>query len=635
MVENSKTNKGFSIPILIVGICLAILFAASNTYAGLKSGLTVAAGIPGTIIGAGFVSTFARKKGIYGINVIQAMSSGGEITTTSVFIIPAIIIVGASSFNPLEAFIVCLSGAILGAGVMFLLHNYLIATKHDDMHFPEATAIAESMQATTSGGEHLKLMGVGTLFAGVITTMTSQVLGLFESVFSVTGPAFYRFRLKIDANPMLLGLGFIIGLEVTLPMIASSLFGNFALMPLISYFSTMADHTTPVWNNLSKLIFALTNDELGSAYLRYIGAGMMIYGGIIGAAKLVPVVINSLKATIKDLKNKSSVDKSKGESESIQTILLVVGILSIIILAFVVCRFDILTSIICGIVAIIITILFSIVASRLTGSVGSSNMPASGLFIATTVLIFMVLFILGKATSENNITLLFLVTMVCGGIIYSAGYSQSSKASWFIGGNKYEIQKMFSIAFIVGMVVMVLATWILVPEIVGQNGISHFQAPQANLIATLTQGILSGALPWSMILIGLILGLVMHLLGVPIMLAALGLYLPIETVAIMFLGAIIRFLLVDLPQRRHPDDKKLQTKLEQRGSFGVAYSSGLVAGGSIFGLAGIMLQVTGILPSVSDNLFGGNYSAIILISIMIIFTYLPIRFWKSKEAIKN
>ncbi|MDR2748421.1 MAG: oligopeptide transporter, OPT family [Bifidobacteriaceae bacterium] len=620
------SNKGFSVPILIMGIIFACIFAASNAYAGLKAGLTVAAGIPGTILGAGFVSAFARKKGIYGVNVLQSMSSGGEINSTNVFIIPAVILVASvSGFNPLEAALATGAGAIFGAGIMFVLHNYLVETPHPDMLYPESTAIAESMKATVSGGEPLKLMGVGALIAAVITSLSSQVLGLFQDTVSIVGSAAYRFRFKIEANPMLLGLGFIIGMEVALPMFASSVFGNFAILPLISYFSSQADHTTSVWNSASKL-FSMTPDDLGTTYLRYIGAGMMIYGGIVGAAKLVPVIYKSVKETVSDLK-KTKVG-SDGENSKLKLVFLSAGAAVVFLVALFICKFDMPLAIIAALLTVVITLLFSIVGARLTGSVGCSNTPVSGMLIASVVLISLVFLALGRTSNNDNIVLLFLATSVCGAICYSNGYAQSSKASSLIGGSKPEIQKMFTVAYIVGIVVVVSTITVLAPAIADGKS---FEAPQANLIAKLTQGLFQGALPWSMIIVGIILGLVMHLLGVSIMMAALGLYLPIETVVIMFLGAVLRYLIIDIPSRSAKTAKEKKV-LETRTIHGISLSSGLVAGGSIFGLLGVMLQVSEVLPAPPDILPGGNLSATIMLVILVALSAFPIRYWKAKAS---
>ncbi|MDR2799021.1 MAG: oligopeptide transporter, OPT family [Bifidobacteriaceae bacterium] len=625
-VSKAISNKGFSGPILIMGIFLAALFAASNAYAGLKAGLTVAAGIPGTILGAGFVSAFAKKKGIYGVNVLQSMSSGGEINSTNVFIIPAVILVAsASGFNPLEAAIATGSGAILGAGVMFVLHNYFIETPHEDMLYPESMAISESMKATTSGGEPLKLMGVGAAIAAIVTSLSSQVFGLFQDTISIVGPAAYKFRFKIEANPMLLGLGFIIGMEVALPMFASSIFGNFAILPLISYFASMADHTTSVWNSTTKMLYSMNADGLGTTYLRYIGAGMMIYGGIIGAAKLVPMIIKSVKDTVRDLKKAGGA--SDGENSKMKLVLLVVGVGIVFFVSLFICQFDMPLAIIAALLTVVIALLFSIVGARLTGMVGCSNAPVSGMLIASVVLISLVFLMLGKTSNNDNMILLFLTTAVCGGICYSNGYVQSSKASSLIGGSKSEIQKMFTLAYVVGIIVVVGTVAVLAPAIADGKS---FQAPQANLIASLTQGLFQGALPWSMVITGIILGLVMHLLGVPIMMAALGLYLPIETVLIMFVGAVLRYLIVDIPSRSAKSQKEKKV-LETRSIHGVSLSSGLVAGGSIFGLLGVMLQVSGVIGAPPDILPGGNLSATIMLAILVIVSALPIRYWKTNK----
>ncbi|MGM8317421.1 OPT/YSL family transporter, partial [Clostridium perfringens] len=92
-------------------------------------------------------------------------------------------------------------------------------------------------------------------------------------------------------NPLLLGIGFIVGLEVSLTMFAGSILANFGIAPLIGYFSDMAEKSMHSWNDASMLIHQMDVNAISGSYVKYIGAGMMLCGGIIGAIKLIPTII--------------------------------------------------------------------------------------------------------------------------------------------------------------------------------------------------------------------------------------------------------------------------------------------------------------------------------------------------------
>ena len=241
---SSGKRTGGSIGILIIGIILAVLFAASTAYSGMKSGLTVAAGIPGSIIGSGLITIFAKNKSIVGKNIVQGMASGGEsIASGIIFLLPAILLIGANvSF--LEGFVVSAGGALFGVGVASLVYKNLIVEEHGKLMYPESLAISETLVASEGAGESMKYMGIGFLVGGIITTVTSSFLNVTNNIISYVNEKFYKWKLELEVNPLLLGIGFIVGLDVSLTMFAGSILANFAVLPLISYFSNFASSKT-------------------------------------------------------------------------------------------------------------------------------------------------------------------------------------------------------------------------------------------------------------------------------------------------------------------------------------------------------------------------------------------------------
>ena len=616
---SEKNNLGGNIAILIIGILLAALFAASTAYSGMKSGLTVAAGIPGSIIGSGLIAVFAKKKGILGKNIVQGMSSGGEsVASGIIYLLPGILLIGAD-ITFWEGFIVGLGGVLFGIGISSLVYKNMIVEEHGKLMFPESMAISETLVASEGAGDSMKYMGIGFIVSGLITVLTGSFLNVCNSLISYVNEKFYKWKLEVEVNPLLLGIGFIVGLDVSLTMFAGSILANFAIMPLISYFATYAGAGNFIWNDPTVLIGEMQVNHIAGSYVKYIGAGMMLAGGIIGALRLIPTIVNSIKET---MGAKSNGGQANG---GFATLILFGGIIIGFIASFFSSHGNITMAIVGAIISFILALLFVIVSGRLTGTIGTSNLPVSGMTIASLVIITLIFVILGWVTPANNKSLLLFGTFIVTAISIAGGYSQSQKVGFIIGGDKKEMDKYFLISGIVGVVVVVGVIKVLSGQLAQTGDNVPFALPQANLISTLTSGIMSGDLPWHMIIVGVVIGIVLFLLKLPIMTVAIGFYLPIATTSIILIGALVRLVI--------EKTSKSEKEQEEKVSNGISLSSGLVAGGSIIGLVGIVLQILGLIGGTAPTGFlASNGMAYILLVLLIIFTILPLMKYKSKSS---
>ena len=614
-----KSKKGTNFTVIIIGIVLAALFAASTAYSGMKSGLAVAAGIPGAIIGSMFVGVFAKSKGILGKNIIQGMSSGGEsIASGLMFVLPAIILIG-SSFSFLEGVVVGVGGALFGIGCSSLVYNYLIIEEHGKLMYPEAMAISETLVASEGGEDAIKYMGIGFGISGIINVLTGSFLNVINNTMTFVGSKFYKWKFSMEVNPLLLGLGFIVGLDVALTMFAGALLSNFGIAPLIGYFTDMAHGNAHIWNDASMAINQMGVNEISGSYVKYIGAGMMLCGGIIGAIKLIPTIVVSIKSTISAKSGGSSDNGKSGEM-----LILLAGTIIGFIGAFLISNGNIMMAIIGGVVSLILSFLFVIVAGRLAGTIGTSNLPVSGMTIASLVVLTLVFVSMGWKSQADNKSLLLFASFMVTAIAVAGGYNQSQKVTYIIGGSKKEMQNGFALASIVGVVVVVGTITLLSSKLAVTGADAEFALPQANLMSTLTSGIMSGNLPWVMIIAGVVMAIVLFLLDLPIMTIAIGFYLPISTTSIILVGALIRVFVEKL--------SKNDTQKEVRVSNGVSLSSGLVAGGSIIGLIGIILQISGVItPKTPTGFAAGNMMAVVLLIISVVAITVPIMSSKVKK----
>ncbi len=617
---SNNSNKGANLSVIIIGIVLSAIFAASTAYSGMKSGLTVAAGIPGAIIGSMLIGIFAQGKGILGKNITQGMSSGGEsIASGMIYVLPAIILIG-NKFTFIEGLIVGVGGVLFGIGALSLVYNYLIVEEHGNLLYPESLAISETLVASEGNGDAIKYMGIGFGISGIINLLTGSFLNIINNTITFVGSKFYKWKFSLEVNPLLLGIGFIVGLEVSLQMFAGSILANFGVAPLIGYFADLADKNIVSWNDASVLLNQMDVNLISSSYVKYIGAGMMLCGGIIGALKLVPTIIVSIKET---LKAKSSIDDNS-EKSSGEIIILLVGVIVAAISAFIISN-SVKMAIIAVIVSLILSLLFVIVSGRLTGTIGTSNLPVSGMTIASLVILTLVFVIMGWTSQSDNKSLLLFAAFMVVAISTAGGYSQSQKVTYIIGGSRKEMLFTFAISSIIGVIVVTGTILLLANQLAVTGADAQFALPQANLMATLTSGIMSGNLPWPMILVGIVIALFLLLLKLPVMTIAIGFYLPISTSSIILVGALIRVFV----EKMSKSDKEKEFRV----SNGVGLSSGLVAGGSIIGLLGIILQVTGIItPKTPVGFAASNMMGIILLIILVVATTIPIILSKVKSG---
>lgn len=599
-------KMGGNLAVLIAGIILAVLFAASTAYAGMKSGLTVAAGIPGSIVGAGIITLVAKKKGILGKNLLQGMSSGGEtVASGMIFVLPAVLLIGAN-LTFLESVAVGVAGVLFGLGMSTLVHNYLLVEEHGSLIYPESMAISETLVASEGAGESLKFMGIGFGIGGLITVFTGSFLNKVNNVISYVNETFYKWRMETEVSPMLLGIGYIVGMEVSLMMFAGSILANFAVLPLIGYFAAFAGETATVWNDPNIAVSTMSVGDIAGSYLRYIGAGMMLSGGLIGAIKLIPTIVTSVRETLSAKKGASTAE----EGNTIGRILLIAGVVVSFAAGFIISGGNMMMALLASILSIILALLFTIVAGRLTGTVGTSNLPVSGMTIASLVLVTLLFVGFGWTTAENNKSLLLFGSFIVTAIAMAGGYTQSQKVSMILGGSRNEMSKHLTIACLVGVLTVVGTIMLLADQLVVTGDQAQFALPQANLMATLTEGIISGRLPWGMIIAGIVMGIFFFLLKLPVMTVAIGFYLPISTTSIILIGALVR-LALEMTSRSKEDK-------EAKVSNGISLSAGLVAGSSIIGLVGIILQVSGVLkPSEVTGFAGTNTMAWILMAILL------------------
>jgi putative OPT family oligopeptide transporter len=553
---------------LIIGMVFAMIFAAANTYLGLKVGLTVSAGIPGAILATGLLKGLFKRNNILEANMIASIAAMGEsIAGGVIFILPAILLYGME-LKLSTIIVVTLLGGLLGVFFVSPLRRFLIVEEHGNLTYPESMAAAEVLVTGSEGG------------AGFKTVLTGLAAGAIYKIFS-GGFKFWLEEAEWTIKPLqgtifgvstlasLMGVGYIVGLRVSMYMFGGAVVAWLGLMPLIMYVGNGLQ--APLFPSV-KIISEMGGWEIWSNYIRYIGAGAVAAGGFISLAKSAPTIIKSFKSAMSGIGAAGSKVKKRTEVDAPLSWVIGSAVL-VFLLSWLLPIIDV--GIIGAIMVVIFSFFFSVVSARMVGIIGASNNPVSGMTIATLLFVTTVLKLTGKVGDSGMVIAVIIGGIVCVAIAVAGGTAQSLKTTYVIGGTPKNVQigmylGIVAAAAVVGAVVLMLDNTYGI-------GSKEVAAPQATLMSMVIKGVLTGDLPWALVYVGIAIAVFCELAGLPILPVALGLYLPIHLSSAILAGGIIRLA---IEKRFKKDEERQKTQVEK----GILLSSGLVAGDALMGI---------------------------------------------------
>jgi putative OPT family oligopeptide transporter len=604
---------------ILIGVLLAALFAAANTYLALNVGMTIAAGIPAAILGTGLLKVFFKKSSILEANMISGVAAMGEsLAGGIVFTLPAVFIWGMK-LSVGTIIIITLLGGLLGIIFIVPLRRYLIVEEHGKLAFPESMAAAEVLVTSSSGGAGFKTVLTGIIVGGIYKFISA---GLFlwteEPHWNIkltqNNKSIFESFFGFDAMASLAGVGFIVGIEASLYMFAGALVATFGLIPLIIFIGAGSNTVLyPATEAISKL----SATAIRGNYIRYIGAGAVAAGGFISLAKSLPTIIKSFKAAM------AGIGAKGGETKRTDLDIPMTWVIGGTALAFFLSwllPFGITKIGFAGaLLAVVFAFFFSVVSARICGIIGASNNPVSGMTIATLLFVTSVLKATGRTGNDGMLAALITGAIVCIGISVAGGAGQALKTTHIIGGTPKKLQIGMYFGVVLGAVAAAF-TVILMINTYGFTGPRAIAAPQATLMSMVVQGVMTAQLPWSLILIGATFGVMIELLGLPVLPVALGIYLPIHLSAGILVGGIVR-VIVD--KKYMKNDTELKEKTEK----GILLASGLVAGDAIMGIVVAVIaaaglgEVVGIGPKLIPEIAGSNWTATVVYLLLAIWIY--------------
>lgn len=497
---------------VLVGTVLGMIFGASSLYLVLKVGLTVSASIPVAVISITLFRILSKMGGrnatILENNIVQTAGSAGESIAFGVGVtMPAILILGFD-LEITRVMLVAVLGGLLGILMMIPLRRALIVAQHGVLKYPEGTACAEVLKAGASdesraaASEQAKreqeaLGGAGTsaktIFTGfgiglVYKTAMVAFRTWKDAPTKVFGAPFSAASVSIEVSPELLGVGYIIGPRIAAIMCAGGVLAYLVLIPMIKFFGDAL--AVPLAPETSLLIRDMGPDQIRNAYVLYIGAGAVAAGGIISVFRSLPVIWHGIKGGLKDIsRSKNSTAGTPAvprtdQDMSIKVVLL--GILAlIVVIAFsnplYVGGTGIAARIVAALLIVVFGFLFVTVSSRLTGEIGSSSNPISGMTVATLLLTCLCFVVLGWTGSNYFVTALTIGAVVCIASSNGGTTSQDLKTGFLVGGTP----KRQQIAILIGALASAL---VLGPILLKLNDAGSVYVPVAAPPAGITAG---------------------------------------------------------------------------------------------------------------------------------------------------
>lgn len=440
-VPDEAKMPEFTWSAVIVGALLGIIFGASSLYLVLKVALTVSASIPVAVLAItlfrGLSKAFGlRPATILENNIVQTTGSAGESIAFGVGVtMPAIMLLGFDMTLG-RVMLVSLLGGILGILMMIPLRRAFVVKMHKQLLYPEGTACAQVLITGEQGGMSGRLVFVGFFLAFAYKALTSGMLILRETV----GYVWEKFNrvavMNIDLAPELLGVGYIIGAKTASIMMAGAIIGNLAIVPAISMFG---DAAPGLISPGPKPIAAMELKEIRYNYLLYIGAGCVATAGIISMFRTLPVIVRSATAGIRGLGGaQGSVKRKRTEWDMPLSVVAGGSLLLLVALAGVLSTEVPVWSAVLGAgLVLAFGFLFVTVSSRLTGEIGSSSNPISGMTVATLSLTCLIFVWLNLKTPADAILALTIAGVVCVAASNAGTTSQDLKTGYLVGGTPY------------------------------------------------------------------------------------------------------------------------------------------------------------------------------------------------------
>ncbi len=612
-VPASSTMTEFTGRALVLGLFMCVILGAANAYLGLRAGMTIAATYPAAVISMAVLRVF--KGSLLEENFARTVGSIGEsVAAGAIFTIPAFVILGLWKFQTFEtneyvtSTILMILGGILGVLFVTILRRVMVEDR--TLPFPESVAAGEIHKAGQKGADAavqlFKAMGVGAVIKLLGDAGVFRASNDFEVAVGKLKESFVRLGLKDSAHkveaggittisapaatPAYLGVGYIIGPELGALNFAGGLLAWGLFVPLLVFFlgpSNIGDYTaadgTQNWAGLTAHLYRYI--------VRPIAVGGMLVGACYTLFRMRKNLIAGIKRGVADVRKSAGAEETSVRTEKDLNFKVIgLGILAVFVLMT--ATYFWFTNVLAGaffaaVVMLVTGFFFAAVSGNLVGMIGSSNNPISGLTLATTIVAALTMVVVGVTGVAGVTAVLGVAAVVCVSSAVAGEMLQDLKVGHILGGTPWKMQVGDLIGVVVAGLVLFFPIFLLHTSDLASNpavgglGGRNLPAPQAGLMAALSQGIVGGQMAWPLVLVGIAMGISLILVKVKSpMLFSVGMYLPLETTFAIFIGGLIRGL-VDRLAGKKDYNAAQKARVENAG---VLAASGLIAGEALMGL---------------------------------------------------
>jgi len=702
-ISAASSPRELTLRAVVLGAVLGVIFAASSVYLALKVGLTVSASIPIAVLSITIFRAFSRAT-ILENNIVQTAGSAGESLAAGVaFTMPAFLLMGYE-LEGMKVVAVALLGGLLGVLMMIPLRHGLIVEEHGKLTYPEGTACADVLIVGETGGTNAKTV-LGGFGLGFLYKLLGDPARLFQMNPDTRFAGWRGASIGGELTPEMLGVGYIIGPRTASQMMAGGVLAYLILIPLIAFFGDGL--TTPIFP-ATTLIRDMTPNQIRSQYVLYIGAGAVATGGFVSLGRAMPTILKAFKSGLRNFRLGNQQGKGAATpprtDQDLPFSVVIYGSIALLVAIWLAPMLGIKP--VPAILIMFFGFFFVTVSSRITGEIGSSSNPISGMTVATLLITCLLFLAMGWVGVDHRGMALTTAAIVCVAASNGGTTSQDLKTGFLVGATPRRQQ----IALLVGVVTSAAfigwtllflnsayttivaeayeaplpSTAITQQQMAGPDGNSYrvafvadsggsvpqgkylvdeagqiafvvdpgiggrapfapekldaprplppgaeekgaqlgpdrhkyklvevgpgaelpqgrylatagneavyrlkdvqkLDAPKASLFALIIDGILTRKLPWSLVLVGVMLALTMELCGVASLPFAVGVYLPISTSVPIFVGGLVRWV---VDRRRAAQGAAAG---EEEFSAGTLLSSGYIAGGAIAGLVAAMV----------------------------------------------
>lgn len=590
LMHPARQYREVTVYSVLMGLVLCIIFSAAAAYLGLKVGQVFEAAIPISIIAVGLSSALNKKNALGQNVIIQSIGAcSGVIVAGAIFTLPALYILQAKypeiSVNFFQIFLSSMLGGVLGILFFIPFRKYFVKDMHGKYPFPEATAttqvLASGQTAGAAGGSQAKTLVIASLIGGIYDYVV-EIFGFWAGTLSTTvgswGEAIAaktKLVLSCNTGAAVLGLGYIIGLRYAFIICAGSFFVWWVIIPLMGTYGNAE-------------IAAMSANEIFSNYARMIGIGGIAMAGVIGIVKSWPIIRQAVGLAGREFKGGAAAAERPQRWQwdiSMKHIVFFIALALVAVLLFF--RFGVIDSwwqaIIAWVVVTLIAFLFTTVAANAIAIVGSN--PVSGMTLMTLIIASAIFVAIGLNGTSGIVASMVIGGVVCTALSMAGGFVTDLKVGYWLGSTprrqeQWKFLGTLVSAATVGGVILVLN------QVYGFSGENALVAPQANAMAKVIEPLMMGGdTPWILYMTGVVLALLLNWLGVPALAFCLGMFIPLSLNTPLLVGGAVAWFVGNSSK-----DKKVNEARRDRGTL---ISSGLIAGGALFGVFAALTRFFG------------------------------------------